>query len=354
MLTTNRGSVTVSAFGYGETGGGVWGGCDHDFLTAFSGQGNGNYAYVKNPDDALGAFGKELGGLLSTYATDLRLEIEPVKGHRVSEVITNVKHEEDVLGLVEIPISDIMSEETRHFVFKTKLAKQNKAFPRESTVFNVKLTFSVLAETGAKEVQTTEAKARVRFVREADVQDKADPTVEEIVALHQVIQAQLKAEEEAKKGRYDEAQGLMAAVARRVHKAGYAHVAAVAQNVSHRLGASEYSTSSGFLRSVANGGTRAYGTSGMDRDAASLLVECDVSLGNSSMEFYQSSFQADAEPEPVLDQAQFTPPRVIQPTHDPRFQWVRGPTSSTLLTGGPSQPVTSDHVYVSSSTDKSE
>ena len=339
LLKANRGSTTVSAFGYGAVGGDVWGGCDQNFLTEFAGLGNGNYAYVQDPDDALVAFGKELGGLLSTYATDLSLEIEPLKGHRVAEVVTNVTYEEDVTGLVEVPISDILSEESRHFVFKTTLAQQKKAFPRDTTVFNIKLTYSVLTAEGVKEIQTAEAKARVRFVREADVQAEASKEIEEIVALHQVIRVQLKAEEAAERGQFDQARRLMTDIAEEVKT--YGNVAAMANHVGERVGSHAlYARSTGFLRSVSNGGTRAYGTSGTDREAAVHLANCNVELDNNAMRFYENSFTSEdvAETvEPAVDQAQPMAPNIttgglVVPDglSSAGLQWIRSPQQGDL------------------------
>jgi len=295
MLDSNRGSVTVSSFGYGDPAGGTYNGCDQDFLLKFSELGKGNYAYVKNPDDALAAFGKELGGLLSTYATDLEIEVEPVNGHILEKLVSNVEHtKDDTVGTFEVPFSDILCEETRHFVFETKLSKQHKVFPRETTAFNVKLTYSVLTEDGKKEAKTLEEKARVRFVRPADAQKEPNAEVMEIVNLHRVIRAQLEAEEKAKKGRYEEAAAHMNDIAEEVKTSGGVRgrrLAAAAMNVSHRLGdAHVYANSQGYLRSFAAGGTRGYGASAMDEEAGADLLACNVSLSNSSQEAYTSVF----------------------------------------------------------------
>lgn len=295
MLDSNRGSVTVSSFGYGDVGGGTWNGCDQDFLLQFSELGKGNYAYVKNPDDALAAFGKELGGLLSTYGTDLEVEVEPVNGHLISKVVSNIEHVEDKLtGAIEVPIPDILCEETRHFVFEAKLAKQAKAFPRETTAFNVKLTYSVLTADGKKEKKTLEEKARVRFVKPSDAQKIPNAEVLDIVNLHRVIRAQLDAEEKAKKGQYGEAAKVMDFIAEQVQTnggAGGQRLAAVARNVRMRVDSADaYSNGQGYLKSLAKGGTRAYGTSSMDADAGADLIACNVSVSNSSQAMYSSSF----------------------------------------------------------------
>lgn len=292
LLEKKMARATVSAFGYGD-GDGEWSGCDQSFLTAFAGLGRGNYAYVKDPDDALGAFGKELGGLLSTYATDLRLEVEPANGAHVTEVITNVEHDEDVLGRIEILISDILAEESRHFVFATKMGSKDKAFPRDTTVFDLRLSYDVLTEEGSRKTEVVEAKAKVRFVRAKDAQDKPHVGVDQIVALHQTIRAQLEAEAAAEKGDFQQAARVMQLIGDDVQVRGHQNVAQMAFTTSGRLGsAAMYVQNSGYLRSVAAAGTRAYGTSAMDETAAEHLVACDVSLSNSAMGQYSASFTA--------------------------------------------------------------
>lgn len=298
MLDSNRGSVTVSSFGYGDPEGGTYNGCDQDFLLQFSELGRGNYAYVKNPDDALAAFGKELGGLLSTYATDLLVEVEPVNGHIITKVVSNVEHtEEKVTGHIELPIPDILCEETRHFVFEAKLGKQSKVFPRETTAFNVKLVYAVLTEEGKKETKTIEEKARVRFVKPADAQKTPNADIAEIVALHRVIRAQLEAEEKAKKGNYAEAAAVMENIAEEVKTSGGVRgrrLAAAAMKVQERLwSADAYANGQGYLKSFSKGGTRAYGTSAMDAEAGAELIACNVSVSNSSQEAYANSFSGN-------------------------------------------------------------
>lgn len=291
LMDKSRGNVTVSAFGYGSDRGGITGSCDLKFLTKLSEEGKGNFAYVKDPDDALAAFGKELGGLLSTYATDLDIEIEPMNGHHITKVVTNVEAEEDGIGAYSISIPDILAEETRHFVFEAKLVEQNKAFPRASAVFGVKLTYSILLEDGRREVRSTETKARVQFVRPSDADKSPVRDVDEIVSLHKMIRTQLDAEELAKKGKYDVASLLMKDAADLATFNGYTHVAAAASEIQTRLGSQAlYASSQGFLRSVANIGTRGYGSSAADEDAVFLMNDCNVVTSNALMDSMISAF----------------------------------------------------------------
>lgn len=302
LMEKARGNVTISAFGYGSVGGGTWDGCDQDFLTDLSRKGLGNYAYVRDPDAALAAFGKELGGLLSAYASDIRIDVEPVKGHQVIQVVSDVEaEEEDVTGQVEIKLSDLLAEETRHIVLATKFSKQPQAFPRQATVFDIKVYYSVLGADGKKETKTSEVKAKLQFVKPDDVQKEPHKEVDAIVGLAQVVRSQIEAEERAKQGDYASAQGIMDVVAKNLQGRGHVGLQAVARGVSSRLGdAYSYRTNAGYLRSVQNAGTRAYAVSGMDAQASADLMGTPVALSNSMMDRMVQSFSGDQPAAPPL------------------------------------------------------
>jgi Ca-activated chloride channel homolog len=299
LLKKKRVRATLSAFGYGEVGGGVWTGCDQDFLGELASLGMGNYAYVRDPDDALSAFGKELGGLLSTYATSLNIEISPVGGHQIKSLVTDVPHEQDVTGTVEIPVSDIMSEETRHFVLEVELGEQKNAFPRASTVFDVNLSYSVLTEEGKKKTLKLDTKAKVRFVKPGEEQKDPYKDLDEIISLAQMVKTQLEAEKRADSGDHVGAAHLMQQFGEQLHQNGYEGMAVAAQNMAEVVGdRGAYIDSAGYRRSMARGATRAYSVSSMDSDAAVHLADCNVSLSNSAMQgtvqsFTQSSSKID-------------------------------------------------------------
>jgi len=284
MLKNKKARATVSAFGYGEVGGGTWGGCDQSFLSELASLGEGNYAYVRDPDDALAAFGKELGGLLSTYATNLHLEIEPVSGHQIKSVVTNVEHEQDVTGTVEIPIPNILSEETLHFVMEVSLGQQKNSFPRAFTVFNVRLIYSVMTEKGSNESKQLEAKAKVRFVKSEEAQTEAHKEVDSIVALAQMVRAQLEAEKKADAGLFQQAAAVMHNFSEDLQRRGRVEVAHVARNIGGYMMPGVYAETAGYRTSVARGATRAYSVSALDSQAAQDLLECNVSLNNAAMD----------------------------------------------------------------------
>jgi uncharacterized protein YegL len=299
LIKENLGSVTVSAFGYGG-GGGIWNGCDQDFLTDCAREWSGNYAYVSDPDDALTAFGRELGGLLSTYAQNIRVEIEPLNGHQVEKVVTDIPMTQNALGETEFTISDILAEEARNFVFSAKLLQQAKSGPRAVNVFRVVATYSTLTADGTRETKTVETKVKAQFVSANEAQKDPHKDLDEAVALAQVVRAQLDAEALAKKGEYKTAAAVMDNLAAGLGTRGLHQTARIASNVSHRVGTEAlYAQSAGYLRSMSYGGTRAMGLSGMDEQAAADLGSVNIALSNSTMTSSVESFVAD-EPGPVI------------------------------------------------------
>jgi Ca-activated chloride channel homolog len=295
FLESNLGSITVSAFGYGNLSTHEYNGCDQAFLTTFAQTGKGNYAYVQSPDESLTAFGRELGGLLSTYAQDILVEIEPDNGHQITKVVTDVKTEQNALGEVEFKLSDILSEETRHFVFEVSIQKQGddfKPMPRPLNAFSVRVSYSVLTENGQRETKQVETKARLRFVDPEEAQKDPDKVLDEIIAMAQVVRAQLEAEEQAKKGEHKTAGGIMEDLAAQLARRGHQNTSRLARGVSHRLASpAMYASSEGYLRTTASAGTRGYGMSAMDGEAAADLLDAGAVLANSSMSYNTNIFQ---------------------------------------------------------------
>lgn len=295
ILEEGAGRISVSFFGYGETSSSQWSGCDHAFLTELSQIGKGNYAYVQNPDDSLAAFGKELGGLLSTYASDIKLSVTPAGGHAIARMVTNVPYGVEVTGEYIVDAGGLLAEETRNFVFDVVVKAQGKAFPRETKIMDVEASFLRVTPTG-KEVGKLECDAKARFVRKGDAQGQPDPALDKIVALHQMVRAQLDAEEQAKQGRFKEAEQIMVTTSNQFVLRGQSSMAEAARRTGRvmrdRL---QYSSNQGYLRSMQHA-SRGTGASAMTADASAILSELGVALSNSSQEAYTSTFTAPELP----------------------------------------------------------
>lgn len=284
LVGPNIGVASISAFGYGED-------VKQDFLSDLSKAGNGNYAFVKNPDDALSAFGKELGGLLSTYATNLVLEVSPLAGNEIDQVVSDVEADEEEIGQVTVKIPDVLSDETRNIVFAIKLKEQKNAFPREVNVFDVRVSYDILDANSRRERKTFESKAKVQFVKKDEAQAKPHSELDRIVALAQIVRAQIEAEVHAKRGDYGTAQGIMDSASVNFVSRGLSDLGVVAHGVRQRLANhSVYASSSSYLSSVTRGGTRGMGVSGYDAQAAADLHAAGVVMSNSTQALVAASF----------------------------------------------------------------
>lgn len=303
LVAQQVGTRSISFFGYGSGNG-----CNQGLLTELSQVAKGNYAYVENPDDALGAFGKELGGLLSTYATGLRLTVEPRNGHSIERVITLLGNDDTGSDLTElnIELGDILAEETRHIVLECTAKQQDKALPRDFTLFNVKATWRRLTQAGDREAEETSAPAKLRFVRPDDAQKEPTPEVDEVVSLHQLALTQRLADEEAKKGQYEVASARlkdMSALLKTRGRVGAAHVAA--NMAAGMASASSYTVSQGYQVSMQRGILRSAGTSSMDSMAEQELAGlwgANQNLANSAQAAYSAAFRDDSS-NVVLDNA---------------------------------------------------
>lgn len=289
ILDASRSNVTVSAFGYGNgTAHAFYSGCDQQFLSGVSQRGAGNYAYIQNPDDALSAFGKELGGLLSTYATHIQVSVEPVSGHQITSVVSDVDAQEpDVTGVVDVKVPDILSEEERNLVFGVKINKQDQAFPRDTKTFSINVSWSVVTESGTRETKTAEASATVRFVRKD--QDEAEPSLVRVIRLAELSRAQIEAEKKAQAGDHAGAAAVFDNYAQRVSDDE------VLVNASNDIrlrysSASSYSSSNGYRVSARRGITRGMGLVSADVNTSALFTSAGVTTSNSAQGAYSNLF----------------------------------------------------------------
>jgi len=193
LLTMAKGlcpeGVCLTTFGYG---------IDHDpeFLSSLASGNKGNYAFIKNPDDALAAFALELGGLLSCYGHDLKFKIVPKDGVTITKVVSDVDVEE-LNGSVMISVPDIYSEAKQNIVVAVDLTKQDTTLPRPVTLLDVSLTYT---DTRSGEKKELTSKAKVSFVKAADADKQPDKDVMAEVQLALLMEAQTKAEAAAERG----------------------------------------------------------------------------------------------------------------------------------------------------------
>lgn len=284
LLDKQAGRASVSAFGYGE-------GANQDLLSQLSEKGKGNYAFVQNPDAALAAFGKELGGLLSMYAQNLRVEITPHNGHVLSEVLSDVEVEEENTGEIEIKVPQILSEEAMSLVLAVKLSQQKQAGPRQVNAVDVKLSFEVISKDGTIEHKVVETKGKVQFVKAGEEQKTPTKEVDVLVGRAQLVKAIEEAEKQAKVGNF--AAAGLAFNGLNLHTRGLGDIAAVSDHVALNYSASKYASTSGNRVGLMRAMSRGAGTSALAKEDAAVLESANYVMSNSAQDDMSAMFKAD-------------------------------------------------------------
>lgn len=287
-IVDTRGKTTVSCFGYGTD-------ANQELLADLAKRGGGNYAFIKHPDEALSAFGKELGGLLSTYAQSIVIDLAPHNGHKIEEVVSDVDVEEKDDKVI-IKLGDLLSEEERHVVIEMKLSEQTQALPRDMNIVDIKVEYDLLNE-GKREHRQEELKAKLRFVKEGEEQVKPTQEVDQIVGLAQIGKAQVESEEFAKKGDFQGAVARMDAMEVSLNSRGHDKLASFSKGIRSRVVSQQsYASSQGYLRSSKGYSARGMTVSKMDgdleREIATSGLGAEFSMSNAAQCSTADSFQA--------------------------------------------------------------
>ena len=292
LLEKSLGKASFSCYGYGND-------ADQELLRDLSQKGNGYYAFIEKPDDALTAFARELGGLLSTYAQNIKLHVEAQGEHKIVEVISDVDVTEDN-GKIDIKLTDILSEEQRDIILSVKLAKQNQPLPRPLNVLEVTGSYEVMKEDGKMEKVSIDLKAKVQFVKEGEEQEKPEADLDKLVGLAQVAKAQIDAEQQARSGNYAGAASVMNFMEENLRERGLDEVA----EVSHVLGqnmnsAHAYKGSGGMRSAMYKGVTRGMSMSTGDEYTKGLISSAGVKMSNAAQDQADKTFKGGANPQPT-------------------------------------------------------
>lgn len=292
LLDKQAGRASVSAFGYGQD-------ANQSLLSDLATKGKGNYAFVREPDAALAAFGKELGGLLSTYAQDIRVELVPHNGHQIVEVLTDADVEEETTGEVEIKLPHLLSEETTNIVVSMKLSEQKQAGPRQVNAVDVKLRYQIIDQDGKLTEKTGEAKAKVQFVKAGDEQKTPTKEVDEIVARAQLVKTQIEAEKHAQAGNFVAAAAAFNGFQHDANVRGLVGVAAVADHVGAYYSADRYAASAGNRVGLRRAMARGAGTSGMASEDEVVLRSANYVVSNEAQAQTAQLFSQEQQPAPA-------------------------------------------------------
>ncbi len=284
LLNGKKERASISMFGFGDD-------ADHDLLGALSRDGQGNYAHIKDPDSAVSAFGKELGGLLSSYADDIFVRVTPHAGHTIGEVLSDLEVEEEDDGEIEVKIPPMLAEETQHIVLSMNLAAQKSAGPRAVNAVSIHVGWRTL-ENGEPVRKVEDVKAKVQFVKPGDEQQKATKEWDEIVGRQQLAKAQQAAELSAKTGNWHAAQQVFANVQQDLTNRGHDQVGAAAAYTSQLyLNSDSYDQAAGgrnaIRTSLTRGGTRVSHISQQDE---AVLLAAGVGMSTASQTASRNAF----------------------------------------------------------------
>lgn len=290
LLSKTKGHVTLSAFGYGSDP-------DHALLGDLAQEAAGNYAHIENPDNALAAFGKELGGLLSTYAQGVEVEITPSNGHVITEVLSDLTVEEEVDGQISVKIPSILAEETNNVVVAVKLSAQKQHGPRAVNVLDVKVTYETLGDDGVPVKKVEESKAKIQFVRPEDAEKAPLKEVDAIVVRAQLVKAQIEAEKAAGRGDFQAAGQVFVGFAAAAASRGHEDVIHTSAHIgSNFLNSQVYAARGGNRRALRNATARGVGVSGLAAEDAAVLRSANYSLDTSTQAASSEAFTGPVNP----------------------------------------------------------
>jgi Ca-activated chloride channel family protein len=176
-----RNGIGISSFGYGRD-------AQEKLLEAISQ--DGDYYYIDTPDKILTAFGTELGGLISTYAQNVRMTLTPGKDVKIGSVLNDLNVIEKDDGTVLVECDDLLAEQEYVVVVKLDVSKRDKTFPRGVSLVKAKVSYVDLVEAKSK---TVEASVKVKFVKAGKEDTEVDTKVREEVALQNIVVAQAQA-----------------------------------------------------------------------------------------------------------------------------------------------------------------
>lgn len=283
LLPENLGNATISTFGYGRD-------AKQDVLDALAVEAKGNYAFIETPDNAPAAFAKELGGLLSVFATDFKINLRAREGLIIEQVVTDVSSTMKD-GTCEIKLPELLSEEVRNLIVKCKLLAGHG--PKLLDVLDLEVNSTTLHPV---QELTRTITVQIETVVRGEQQDKATKEVDDLVTLAQMVRAQADAAKLAEQGRFADAEATMTKFGVAAQIKGQVNFSATADKMRYfyrdRV---TYDSNSGYLRSFQKLGTRAVGASAASSNALDEvktlgIVDC---LNNSAQDELLKSFKEE-------------------------------------------------------------
>jgi hypothetical protein len=187
-------------------------------LTSMAEAGRGNFYYMKDADSASLAFANELGGLLSTVAQNLKIEVTPVKDRvDVKEVLEDLDVEDKNDTLV-VTIPDIMAGETKYITMPIVCKKRDsEEAHRAAKIAQIKISY-LNPKTGNYE--SVEVSPKIQWVKSEKKSTDVDPDVKTQLAVLEAIKAQEAAQKMANLGNFADASQIIADSAKVLRSVG--------------------------------------------------------------------------------------------------------------------------------------
>ena len=230
-------------------------GTDHDpkLMLSMAQAGGGNYYFIENADQINTAFAQELGGLISCFAQNIKVEVTFKPGVKDVEVINKAwewAYENDILT---IRIPDLYADETQKILTKVSLEKRTSVLPRDVTIADVRVTYKNLIN---KKDEKIDNKAKIDFVKAGQESQERDSEIAKHQATIEAAEAQKQAVELANVGDFVGAQHTMHGAVMGFNACGSVSQANEAQLYASCLNEDSYS------KSVSCGGlSTSYGAS---------------------------------------------------------------------------------------------
>jgi Ca-activated chloride channel family protein len=275
-------NVSLSTIGFGT---------DHnpELLQSMANAGNGNYYFIENADQISSAFAQELGGLISCFAQNVKIEATFKPGVSDVDVINKAWEWEFDEEKLTVRVPELIAEESKHILIKVALDKRSSSLPRGVTVADVKVSYTNLVD---KKDETIEEKAKIEFVKKGEESQERDEEIAKQEARLKAAQAQEEAVKLANNGQYAEARELLTNGALCLSDAGDTEWAEELERVAEDFQSHTYSANVGFK-------ARRYGYSVGRGKAAGAVYGCSAqSLSNTAQKNLMRSFkQETGEPD---------------------------------------------------------
>ena len=265
--------VSISTFGFGA---------DHnpELLQSMANAGGGNYYFIENADQISSSFAQELGGLISCYAQNVKIEATFKSGVLDVDMLNKAwewEYDEEKL-IVRIP--ELIAEEDKNILAKIKLDKRSSSLPRGVTIADVKISYTNLI---TKKNEVVETKAKIEFVKKGDESQERDHEIVKQEARLMAAEAQKQAAEMATAGNFAGAQMILCSAASSLDSIGDKAWATDLKEFSNCFTPQTYSTSVEY-----SANSRSYGLS--RGRVAGQTVGCSADMANAAQKSMMRSF----------------------------------------------------------------